>query len=106
MQVAIHNKNGQGLLLELEDKGLVLTRESQSTIKMDKGYYFKLGYRFRGSLRRSSQSTIKMDKGYYIDELKVSKTLSEVAIHNKNGEGLLLRSNSLFYDKYCCRNPQ
>ena len=36
--VAIHNKNGQGLLhteiLEPEDK-----KWSQSTIKMDKGYY-------------------------------------------------------------------
>ena len=38
--------------------------KSQSTIKMDKGYYFTYSSvcYFRNKL---SQSTIKMDKGYY-----------------------------------------
>jgi hypothetical protein len=39
-EVAIHNKNGQGLLQHIEDNeiktNIIL---SQSTIKMDKGYY-------------------------------------------------------------------
>ena len=37
--VAIHNKNGQGLLREEEGFGTAYFIESQSTIKMDKGYY-------------------------------------------------------------------
>ena len=37
--------------------------ESQSTIKMEKGYYsYKMSTTFAASL---SQSTIKMEKGYY-----------------------------------------
>ena len=35
--VAIHNKNGQGLLLSII--GALVVMLSQSTIKMDKGYY-------------------------------------------------------------------
>ncbi len=61
--VAIHNKNGQGLLLYVQDimenKNIV----SQSTIKMDKGYYATIAHSPQLSLR--------------------------VAIHNKNGQGLL-----------------
>ncbi len=38
--VAIHNKNGQGLLLDDGASGWKLGKKaSQSTIKMDKGYY-------------------------------------------------------------------
>ena len=37
--VAIHNKNGQGLLQENCTKLLLSFCLSQSTIKMDKGYY-------------------------------------------------------------------
>ena len=38
-----------------------------------------------------SQSTIKMDKGYYTTTRKADVfTDFEVAIHNKNGQGLLL----------------
>ncbi len=37
--VAIHNKNGQGLLRDPDVPADVLPSMSQSTIKMDKGYY-------------------------------------------------------------------
>ncbi len=37
--VAIHNKNGQGLLRGVENWNLWQESQSQSTIKMDKGYY-------------------------------------------------------------------
>ncbi len=37
--VAIHNKNGQGLLHETRRLGDLAAEKSQSTIKMDKGYY-------------------------------------------------------------------
>ncbi len=38
-QVAIHNKNGQGLLLKSKFGIWIQGLPSQSTIKMDKGYY-------------------------------------------------------------------
>ena len=37
--VAIHNKNGKGLLQKREHKAEKASKESQSTIKMEKGYY-------------------------------------------------------------------
>ena len=37
--VAIHNKNGQGLLQVVQEHYRALVKLSQSTIKMDKGYY-------------------------------------------------------------------
>ena len=37
--VAIHNKNGQGLLQKKQKEQEIIIQESQSTIKMDKGYY-------------------------------------------------------------------
>ena len=41
------------------------------------------------SINDSSQSTIKMEKGYYgIIKTEETKVL-QVAIHNKNGKGLL-----------------
>ena len=56
---------------------------------MDKGYYQKRV--FNGSVRNeTSQSTIKMDKGYYGDVAKTNTYIGVVAIHNKNGQGLLL----------------
>ena len=61
--VAIHNKNGQGLLPTSTNKPFK-NLLSQSTIKMDKGYYNKDWYSFLGWAKKS-QSTIKMDKGYY-----------------------------------------
>ncbi len=62
--VAIHNKNGKGLLQEVIITGLVLDTPSQSTIKMEKGYYSKKRYSC-GYIALTSQSTIKMEKGYY-----------------------------------------
>ncbi len=38
-QVAIHNKNGQGLLRRGQRNAQIELMASQSTIKMDKGYY-------------------------------------------------------------------
>ena len=63
VSVAIHNKNGQGLLHLTTRVGSTQLIESQSTIKMDKGYYWKLTARKQKV--NKSQSTIKMDKGYY-----------------------------------------
>ena len=40
-------------------------------------------------MRMQSQSTIKMDKGYYIDYDEDTVKDIIVAIHNKNGQGLL-----------------
>ncbi len=61
--VAIHNKNGKGLLLTVRTVPTDWLCESQSTIKMDKGYYNRIeGGFYSGQL---SQSTIKMEKGYY-----------------------------------------
>ena len=63
---------------------------SQSTIKMEKGYYFnsKLWALKKAAV---SQSTIKMEKGYYSITTNIKKHKFKVAIHNKNGKGLLPR---------------
>ena len=37
--VAIHNKNGKGLLLKANPFTSIAKPQSQSTIKMEKGYY-------------------------------------------------------------------
>ena len=87
--VAIHNKNGKGLLHIQLLRNPVWGRRSQSTIKMEKGYYGKkkqptnekdfkvaihnkngkglllMGHRYAHRLAKLSQSTIKMEKGYY-----------------------------------------
>ena len=62
---------------------------SQSTIKMEKGYYrrYNPGIRLDSPL---SQSTIKMEKGYYVCFFFLFIASLKVAIHNKNGKGLLL----------------
>ena len=41
---------------------------SQSTIKMDKGYYIKVDVDY--TYCEMSQSTIKMDKGYYLTNIR------------------------------------
>ncbi len=86
--VAIHNKNGKGLLLAVKHPtGWVIT--SQSTIKMEKGYYLFI-LRIAWPSETKSQSTIKMEKGYYNKIHRKGHTLPRaVAIHNKNGKGLL-----------------
>ena len=61
--VAIHNKNGKGLL----------------------HFYFFL----MSEKQKMSQSTIKMEKGYYKKNTLYSISSDVVAIHNKNGKGLL-----------------
>ena len=61
--VAIHNKNGQGLLPKLTTQAPCVSLTSQSTIKMDKGYYLQKVVNQADA--KVSQSTIKMDKGYY-----------------------------------------
>ena len=68
--VAIHNKNGKGLLQGPKELSAALPWRSQSTIKMEKGYY------------QISQSAIVRAQG--------------VAIHNKNGKGLLLLKPTCF----------
>ena len=56
---------------------------------MDKGYYTNsLIASFMSRLL--SQSTIKMDKGYYkAAKVAMINVTDVVAIHNKNGQGLL-----------------
>ena len=63
-KVAIHNKNGKGLLLKF-----LIMQESEC---------------------KKSQSTIKMEKGYYSKIICQWGQKNNVAIHNKNGKGLLL----------------
>ena len=60
---------------------------SQSTIKMEKGYY--ANSLFAPCTIISSQSTIKMEKGYYQLQVICRWQPNPVAIHNKNGKGLL-----------------
>ena len=59
---------------------------------MDKGYYY---YAPRQTTQELfwSQSTIKMDKGYYQEVFDFEAGDLVVAIHNKNGQGLLHNSN-------------
>ena len=64
MIVAIHNKNGKGLLLAAGKSPKVNTVVSQSTIKMEKGYYIDSTVP-KAIVQVLSQSTIKMEKGYY-----------------------------------------
>ena len=80
-EVAIHNKNGKGLLQKPKTHQQPAAVGSQSTIKMEKGYYVTTG------------------------QLWVYKKI--VAIHNKNGKGLLLQFlclHALRLQK--SRNPQ
>ena len=55
---------------------------------MEKGYYCLTVCMPHGEVFLS-QSTIKMEKGYYVKTLNRSSRLASVAIHNKNGKGLL-----------------
>ena len=56
---------------------------------MEKGYYYLLRFIKRMG-EWKSQSTIKMEKGYYWSSYIYSKPVANVvAIHNKNGKGLL-----------------
>ena len=70
---------------------------SQSTIKMEKGYY-TTELTNHEYINTQSQSTIKMEKGYYQHFLNISIINNMVAIHNKNGQGLLLTISMLKED--------
>ena len=57
---------------------------------MDKGYYIVGCMWLACNPNGKSQSTIKMDKGYYTTVNNESTySVITVAIHNKNGQGLL-----------------
>ena len=102
--VAIHNKNGKGLLLPTVTVHK-LWSSSQSTIKMEKGYYLCVDLGLVDS--DGSQSTIKMEKGYYYRINILKNNNNAVAIHNKNGKGLLLPTNGMGGGrKPYRRNPQ
>ena len=67
--VAIHNKNGKGLLPAMRSFSATIDLSSQSTIKMEKGYYkAKADAKKAATL---SQSTIKMEKGYYTKYISI-----------------------------------
>ena len=54
-----------------------------------------------------SQSTIKMEKGYYvINYFNLFELGDAVAIHNKNGKGLLRENYGDAYHSVNSRNPQ
>ena len=60
----------------------------------------------RGTDEKGSQSTIKMEKGYYgMYPLGVSRNQT-VAIHNKNGQGLLQMLTTKPQRTLKSRNPQ
>ena len=54
----------------------------------------------------SSQSTIKMEKGYYFPQEVADLIKVKVAIHNKNGKGLLLDEDFWGDSILNGRNPQ
>ena len=62
---------------------------------MDKGYYDN--FDLDTELSSKSQSTIKMDKGYYKRNNGRNLMLYVVAIHNKNGQGLLHDTEETLY---------
>ena len=55
---------------------------------MEKGYY-EVGDDGWAQCEQLSQSTIKMEKGYYCIWVGIRSNSPKVAIHNKNGKGLL-----------------
>ena len=54
---------------------------------MEKGYYIFCYGKIATAYK--SQSTIKMEKGYYPNSTHKTQNKFFVAIHNKNGKGLL-----------------
>ena len=86
--VAIHNKNGKGLLLELIAKIACAVAKSQSTIKMEKGYYtnkrnFKRYWRLVVAIHNKNGKGLLLVTSFRLSDSGF------VAIHNKNGKGLL-----------------
>ena len=89
MLVAIHNKNGKGLLQT--DKAVIFLdgNKSQSTIKMEKGYYDELFQKVVDARKVAIHN--KNGKGllHQSQFAAIPAANREVAIHNKNGKGLL-----------------
>ncbi len=86
--VAIHNKNGKGLLHNCFLEQPHLSSTSQSTIKMEKGYYNFSCLCYYTTARVAIHN--KNGKGLLLGrEKRYSKNVAKVAIHNKNGKGLL-----------------
>ena len=88
-----------------DDIVTVLNKLSQSTIKMDKGYYRETTVT-EYTVAEMSQSTIKMDKGYYSNTGSIEDNGLRVAIHNKNGQGLLHHTEKRCWCIVGSRNPQ
>ena len=73
---------------------------------MDKGYYQWTNGICMDPITKS-QSTIKMDKGYYGRARRRGANGDTVAIHNKNGQGLLPTTEQAIIPNYIdSRNPQ
>ena len=72
---------------------------------MEKGYYCKNCGKV-AEATPMSQSTIKMEKGYYKIVIISPIKRNNVAIHNKNGKGLLLEIHRRSLSYKICRNPQ
>ena len=85
--VAIHNKNGKGLLLVMVNEDL--KKQVAVAIHNKNGKGLLLERELHNPPRMESQSTIKMEKGYYLATLPFVTLFRLVAIHNKNGKGLL-----------------
>ncbi len=92
--VAIHNKNGQGLL-RMARTMFSLLAWSQSTIKMDKGYYPNINPKNKFPLQSVAIHN-KNGQGLLLDDRRFTEqTTGIVAIHNKNGQGLLQRETPI-----------
>ncbi len=72
---------------------------------MEKGYYFIM-QDIEIVIPIKSQSTIKMEKGYYKILRHERHCENAVAIHNKNGKGLLHIDNRKAVEGFTGRNPQ
>ncbi len=93
IKVAIHNKNGKGLL-QVTNKQIVPTVAVAIHNKNGKGLLLANTTPAK-VLDELSQSTIKMEKGYYLMSTFIAVSfIVIVAIHNKNGKGLLLSAIS------------
>ncbi len=87
-----------------EVKAMYGALPSQSTIKMDKVSYMKFDDDYYA--KNKSQSTIKMDKVSYYNNESLEKVTFSVAIHNKNGQGFLLKWINVAILNEASRNPQ
>ena len=104
-KVAIHNKNGKGLLQVSETAKAAADKASQSTIKMEKGYYTETASAF--VMPDDVAIHNKNGKGLLHQDASLRKLGKlKVAIHNKNGKGLLRIRSPYLPSHILCRNPQ